>query len=80
MIYWVKFEGKLFFDPECTGSGPLLQTPPLNMSDLGEALVFFRGVGGGGGGGGGGGCAIYGLNRYVPTEGYCFQGVYITLG
>ena len=27
MIYWVKFEGKLFFDPECTG--PLLQTLPL---------------------------------------------------
>ena len=28
MIYWAKFEGKLFFDPECTG--PLLQTLPLN--------------------------------------------------
>ena len=27
MIYWAKFEGKLFFDPECTG--PLLQTLPL---------------------------------------------------
>ena len=27
MIYWVKFEGKLFFDTKCTG--PLLQTLPL---------------------------------------------------
>ena len=27
MIYWAKFEGKLFFDPECIG--PLLQTLPL---------------------------------------------------
>ena len=26
MIYWVKFEGKLFFDTECTG--PLSQTLP----------------------------------------------------
>ena len=32
MIYWVKFEGKLFFDPECTG--PLLQTLPLNSSSF----------------------------------------------
>ena len=27
MIYWAKFEGKLFFDPEC--ARPLLQTLPL---------------------------------------------------
>ena len=36
MIYWAKFEGKLFFDPECTG--PLLQTLPLN--DYLQLLVF----------------------------------------
>ena len=43
----------------------------FNMSDLGEALVSFVG-----GGGGVGVCAIHGLNRYVPTEGYRFQAVY----
>ena len=36
MIYWAKFEGKLFFDPECTG--PLLQTLPLN--GLGNLLLL----------------------------------------
>ena len=29
IVYWAKFEGKLFFDAKCPG--PLLQRSPLNI-------------------------------------------------
>ena len=45
MIYWAKFEGTLFFDPECTG--PLLQTLPLNFLSTGINKRWRQGGDGG---------------------------------